>query len=62
VGFSILLLLRLILLVFPMMILWVVRLTERTLLVHAIFLDLLVFVGQLTNSLLSHSPLQRLSI
>jgi hypothetical protein len=62
VGFSILLLLRLILLVFPMMILWVVRLTERTLLVHAIFLDLLVFVGQLTNSLLSHSPPQRLSI
>jgi hypothetical protein len=35
--FGILLLLRLILLVFPMLILWVVELTERTLLIHAIF-------------------------
>jgi hypothetical protein len=45
------------LLVFSMLILWVVRLTERALLVHDIFLNLLLFVGQLTNSLLSHNPL-----
>jgi hypothetical protein len=44
-GFGILLLLRLILFVFPMLILWVVGLIERALLVHAIFLDLILFVG-----------------
>jgi hypothetical protein len=55
-GFGILLLLRLILLAFLMLILWVVGLIERALLVHAIFMDLLLFVGQLTNSLLSHNP------
>jgi hypothetical protein len=60
-GFDILLL-RLILLVFSMLILRVVGLTERALLVHVIFLDLLLFVGQLTNYLLSHSPQQRLSM
>jgi hypothetical protein len=60
--FDILLLLRLILLVFSMLILRVVGLTERALLVHVIFLDLLLFVGQLTNCLLSHSPQQRLSM
>jgi hypothetical protein len=44
-GFGILLLLRFILWVFPMLILWVVGLTERALLGHAIFLDVLLFVG-----------------
>jgi hypothetical protein len=39
--FVILLLLRLILFAFSMLILWVVRLTERALLVLSIFLDLL---------------------
>jgi hypothetical protein len=55
--FDILLLLHLILLVS-----WVVGLVERALLVHAIFLDLILFVGQLTSSLLSHNPPQRSSI
>jgi hypothetical protein len=41
---------------FFMLILQVVRLTERALLVHVILLNLLLFVGQLTNSLLSHNP------
>jgi hypothetical protein len=44
-GFDILPLLRLILLAFPMLILQVVGLTEIALLVHAIFLDLLLFVA-----------------
>jgi hypothetical protein len=61
-GFDILLLLRMILLVFLVWILWVVRSTERALLVHAIFLDRLLFVGQLTNSFLSHNPPLRLNI
>jgi hypothetical protein len=55
-GFDILLRLRWILLAFSMPILRVVGLTERALLVLVIFLDLLLFVGQLTNSLLSHNP------
>jgi hypothetical protein len=49
-------LLRLILLAFLMLILWVVGLIKIALLVHAIFFDLLLFVGQLINSLLSHNP------
>jgi hypothetical protein len=55
-GFGILLRLLLILLVFLMLILRVVGLTERAFLVHVTFLDLLLFLGQLVNSLLSHSP------
>jgi hypothetical protein len=50
-GFGILLLLRLILLVFPILILWVVRLTKRALLELVIFLDLLSFAGVLKNNL-----------
>jgi hypothetical protein len=46
----------LILLAFPILIFWVVGLTERAVLVHVIFLDLLLFVGLLTNSVLSHNP------
>jgi hypothetical protein len=61
-GFGILLLLHLILLVFLMLILWVVGLIERALLVPAIFLDLLLFVGQLANSLLLQNPPLRLSM
>jgi hypothetical protein len=61
-GFGIQLLLRLILLPFPMLILLVVGLTERALLVQAIFLDLLLFVGPLANSLLSHNPPQSQSM
>jgi hypothetical protein len=53
--FGILLLLHLILLAFPMLILWVVGLTERALLGLVIFLDLLSFVGLLKISLLLHS-------
>jgi hypothetical protein len=49
-GFGILLLLHWILLAFPMLILWVVRLTERALLGLVIFLDLLSFAGLLRNS------------
>jgi hypothetical protein len=49
--FGILLLLRLILLAFPMLILWVVGLTERALLGVVIFFDLLSFVGILENNL-----------
>jgi hypothetical protein len=60
--FGILLHLRLILLAFLMLISWVVGLTERALLVLAILLDLLLFVGQVTSSLLLHSPPQRLSM
>jgi hypothetical protein len=55
-GFGILLLLRLILLVFLMLILWVLELTEGALLVHVIFLDLLLFVGLLASNLMSHNP------
>jgi hypothetical protein len=55
-GFVILLLLRLILLGFLMPILRGVGLTKRALLVLTIFSDLLLYVGQLTSSLLLHSP------
>jgi hypothetical protein len=54
--FGILPLIRLILLAFSMLILRVMGLIERALLIYVIFLDLLLFVGQLTNSLLSHNP------
>jgi hypothetical protein len=46
---------------FFMMILWVVGLTERTLLGLVIFLELLSFAGLLESSLLLHSPPPRLS-
>jgi hypothetical protein len=55
-GFGIQLLHRLILLAFPMLTLRVVGLTEKTLLIHVIFLDLILFVGQLPNNLLLHNP------
>jgi hypothetical protein len=61
-GFCIPLLLRWILLVFPMLILRVVGLTERALLGLVIFLDLLSFAGLLENSLQLHSPPLRPSI
>jgi hypothetical protein len=61
-GFGILLLLRCILLVFPMLILRGVGMTERTLLGLAIFLDLLSFAGLLRNSLQLHSPPPRPSM
>jgi hypothetical protein len=61
-GFGILLLLRLILLAFPMLILWVVGLTRRALLVLVIFLNLLLFVGLLENNLQLPNPPQRLSM
>jgi hypothetical protein len=61
-GFGILLLHRLILLAFLMLILWVVELTEKAVLVHVIFLDLLMFVNLLANNLLLHNPAQRLSM
>jgi hypothetical protein len=51
-GFGIQLLHCLILLAFLMLILRVVGLIERALLVHAIFLDLLLFVGLLANGFL----------
>jgi hypothetical protein len=54
--FGILLLHRLILLAFLMLILRVVGLTEKALMVHVIFLDLLLFVGLLINNLLLHNP------
>jgi hypothetical protein len=60
--FSILLLLRWILFVFLMLSLWVMGLTERALLVHVIFLDLLLFVGLLKNNLQLLNPPQRLSM
>jgi hypothetical protein len=56
-GFGILVLLRLILLVFPMLILRVVGLTEKTLLGHVIFLDLLSFASLLKNNLQLPNPL-----
>jgi hypothetical protein len=61
-GFGILLLLHWILLAFPMLILQVMGLTERTLLRLVIFLDLLSFAGLLGNSLQLHSPPPRLSM
>jgi hypothetical protein len=61
-GFGILLFLRFILLAFSMLILRGVRLTERTLLMLVIFLDLLLFACLLENNLLLHSPPQRLSM
>jgi hypothetical protein len=61
-GFDTPLLHRLILLAFPMLILRVVELTEKALLVYVIFLDLLLFVGLLTNRLLLHNPPQRPSM
>jgi hypothetical protein len=39
-----------------MLILWVVELIKKAPLVHAIFLDLLLFVSLLTNNLLLHNP------
>jgi hypothetical protein len=60
--FVILLLLHLILLVFSMLILGVAGLTERALLVLAIFSNLLLFAGLLENNLQLHSPPPRLSI
>jgi hypothetical protein len=54
--FGILLLLRLILLAFPMLILWVVGSTERAPLVHVIFSDLLLFAGLLKNNLQLLNP------
>jgi hypothetical protein len=50
------LLLHLILLAFPMLILWVVGLTERALLKLVTFLDLLSFAGVLKNNLQLHNP------
>jgi hypothetical protein len=61
-GFGILFLLHLVLLAFLMLTLRVLGLTERALLVLVIFLDLLLFVGLLANSLLLHSPPPRLSM
>jgi hypothetical protein len=45
-----------------MLILWGLGLTERALLVLAIFSDLHLYVGQLVSSLLLHSPPQRPSM
>jgi hypothetical protein len=45
-----------------MLIFQIVELFKKALLVHVIFLDLLLFVGLLTNKLLLHNPPQRLSI
>jgi hypothetical protein len=50
-GSSIPLLIHLILLAFLILVLWVVGLTERALLVHVIFLDLLLFAGLPKNNL-----------
>jgi hypothetical protein len=55
-GFGILLLPRWILLVFLILILRVVGLTERALLGLAIFLNLLSFAGLLENNIQLHSP------
>jgi hypothetical protein len=55
-GFGILLLLRLSLLTFPMLILWVVELNERALLMHAIFSYLLLCAGLLENNLQLLNP------
>jgi hypothetical protein len=61
-GFGILCLLRWILLVFPILILRGVGLTERALLGLAIFFDPLLFAALLGNSLQFHSPSPRLSM
>jgi hypothetical protein len=61
-GFGTPLHLHLILLGFPMLILWVVELIEKTLLLYVIFLDLLLFVCLLTNKQLLHNPPQRSSM
>jgi hypothetical protein len=61
-GFGIPLLRRLILLAFLMLILRVVELAEKALVVYVIFLDLLLFVGFLTNNLLLHNSPHRLSM
>jgi hypothetical protein len=61
-GFSILLLLRWILLAFLMLILRVAGLTERSPLGLVIFLDLLSFADLLGNSLQLHSLPPRLSM
>jgi hypothetical protein len=53
---------HLILLGFPMLILSGVELIEKTLLVHVISLDLLLFIGLLTNKPLLHNPQQGPSI
>jgi hypothetical protein len=60
--FSILLLRRWILLIFPMLILQVVGLTEKALLTLVILLNLLSFAGLLENSLQLHSPPPRPSM
>jgi hypothetical protein len=49
-------------LAFPMLILWVMGLTERALLLHVIFLNLLLFAGPLENDLQLLNPPQRLGI
>jgi hypothetical protein len=61
-GFGIPLLLHLVLLAFPKLTLLVVRFIKRALLVHAIFLDLLLFAGLLQNNLQLLNPPQRLSM
>jgi hypothetical protein len=61
-GFDFPLHLHLILLGFLMLILPGVELIEKTLLEHVIFLDLLLFVGLLTNKALLHNPSQRPSM
>jgi hypothetical protein len=57
-GFGILLLLCLILLAFPVLILWVVGLTERELLVLVILSDLLLVAGLLENNLVAQSTIE----
>jgi hypothetical protein len=61
-GFDIPLLHRFILLAFSMLILRIMELIEKTLLIHVIFLDLLLFVGHLVNKPLLHNPPQRPSM
>jgi hypothetical protein len=61
-GFDILLLLCLILLAFPMLILWIVGLTERVLMVLVIFLDLFLFAGLLKNNIYLFNPSHRMSM
>jgi hypothetical protein len=61
-GFGILLLLHWFLLTFLMLILRVVGLTETTLLVLVIFLDLLLFAGLLKNNIQLPNPPQKLSM
>jgi hypothetical protein len=61
-GYGIPLLHRLILLAFLMLILQIVELIEKALMVQVTFLDLLSFVGPLTNKLLLHNLLQRLNM